>query len=74
MKAFIISAIVVLARRLADRQTWVKIETLVAEAEAMYTLPGNGEEKRNWVLMHSADAARWLVNLIIEVLVAQKRV
>ena len=72
MKAFIISTIVVLVRRLADRQTWVQIETLVAEAEEMHTL--SGEQKRNWVLMHSADAVGWLVNLVIEVLVAQKRV
>ena len=72
MKSFIINAIVVLARRLADRDTWVKIETLVAEAEEMHTL--SGEQKRNWVLMNSADAVGWLVNLIIEVLVAQKRV
>ena len=72
MKTFIISAIAVLARRLADRQTWAKIETLVAEAEEMHTL--SGAEKRSWVLMNSADAVGWLVNLIIEVLVAQKRV
>lgn len=72
MKAFIVSAVAILVRRLAERETWVYIEQLVTEADQMQD--ASGEAKRAWVVGHSIDAARWLINLIIEVIVAQKRV
>ena len=72
MKSFILTTIALLTRRLVDPQTWETLADLVDEASQ---LEGKtGEQKRQWVVSHSFDAAQWVVNLVIEVIVAQKRV
>ena len=73
MKSFIISMIAVLAKRLLDASVWASVEHLVKEADEAMKY-STGEEKRAWVISHALDAAQWMINLAVEVIVAQRKV
>lgn len=74
MQAFIINIIVTLVQRLLEKEIWNDLRELIMQAEEMFSDGTPGDQKRAWVLEQLATGSSWLVNLALEVIVAQKRV